>query len=103
MSEQRPKRRGRLFALLAVNASMLVGLGVVTFAPDAHAQSRGRGAYTMIAGGANGSSSSVVYIVDTANDELIAVRYDANARQLNGVGYRNLMQDLMNASSGQGR
>ena len=32
----------------------------------------------------------VVYIADTINQELIAVTFDPNERQLSGIGYQNL-------------
>lgn len=79
--------------LLLLNGLLLVVLLAVTFGGSAEAQSRIRGEYTMVAGGANGSQSSVVYIVDVANQELMAITYNQNTKQLAGVGYRNLAYD----------
>ena len=81
-------------ALLAVNAALLVLLAAVTFAPTADAQSRVRGRYMMASGGVAGSVGEVVYIVDTVNQELIAVNYEYSTKRLKGVGHRNIAADL---------
>ncbi len=82
-----------LRALLAINAALLGLLALVSFASTAGAQGRGRGEYMMVGGGANGANSAVVYIVDAANQEMIAATFNVNTRVLDGVGYRNLAQD----------
>jgi len=83
----------KLKALLLINAALLAILGMVTFGSSALAQNRGRGEYTMVAGGVNGANSSAAYIVDVANQEMIALTYDHNTKLLQGVGYRNLNLD----------
>lgn len=83
--------------LLALNAVLLALLALVTFAPHAGAQARARGQYTMVAGGVNNSQSSAVYIVDTTNQELMVVTYDATGRRLEGIAYRNLAGDAAEA------
>ena len=93
-SKETAQRAGpSLRALLAVNAALLGLLGLVTFASTVEAQGRGRGDYTMVGGGANGTNSAVVYIVDAANQEMIAATFNVNTRILDGVGYRNLARD----------
>ncbi len=82
-----------LRALLAINAALLGLLALVSFASTAGAQGRGRGEYMMVGGGANGTNSAVVYIVDAANQELMAATFNVNTRILDGVGYRNLAVD----------
>ncbi len=82
-----------LRSLLAINAALLGLLALVSFAPAVGAQGRGRGDYTMVGGGANGTNSAVVYIIDAANQEMIAATFNVNTRVLDGVGYRNLAQD----------
>ncbi|MEE8154235.1 MAG: hypothetical protein V3T53_04665 [Phycisphaerales bacterium] len=91
----KPGRRAgsNLRSLLAINAALLGLLALVSFAPAAGAQGRGRGDYTMVGGGANGANSAVVYIIDAANQEMIAATFNVNTRVLDGVGYRNLAQD----------
>jgi hypothetical protein len=85
--------RPDLRPLLAINAALLIVLAAITFGSSAGAQSRGRGDYTMVAGGVNGSESSAVYVVDERNQELIAITFDMNARNLQGIAYRNLAAD----------
>jgi len=100
----RARRPGRLHGLLALNGALLLVLGAVTFGPSAEAQVRARGSYTMVAGGVNGSASGAVYIVDTTNEELIALTYDPNSKELVGVGFRSLAADVVNLGRpGQGR
>jgi hypothetical protein len=95
-----PRAGGRLPGLLALNGALLLVLGAVTFGPSADAQARTRGEYTMVAGRANGAASSAVYIVDTVNQELIALTYDPNAKRVSGIGYRNLAADIRTLTSG---
>ncbi len=99
-----PDRRATgTWGLLVLNAVLLGLLAAVTFAPDADAQSRGRGDYTMVAGGVNGSLGSAVYIVDVVNQDLIAVTYDPSTRRLEGLGYRNLAADALEWLRGRSR
>jgi hypothetical protein len=93
---------GRLGGLIALNGVLLVLLGVVTLGRSADAQPMSRGEYTMIAGRAQGAAAGIVYVVDTANLELIALTYDPNSKDLEGIGYRNLAADartLLNPGS----
>ena len=85
--------RGGWRKLLALNAGLLALLGVVTFGSIAQGQARGRGEYTMVAGGAQGSDAQTVYIIDVSNQEMIAVVFNPNTKALEGVGYRNLAAD----------
>ena len=98
---EKRRRRSTLPALLAINAALLVVLGVVTFTPAATAQARSRGTYTMAAGGVRGTDADAVYIVDTTNQELIAITYDPNTQQIVGIGYRSLAVDI--EQGGRGR
>lgn len=85
-----------LRGLIALNAALLVGLGLVTFAGTVQGQNqpqRQRGEYTMVAGDAPGSESSVIYVADVVNQELIALNYNQSTKALDGVGYRNLAAD----------
>ena len=95
-----PRGGGQLRALVALNAVLLALLAVVTLAPSVDAQARARGSYTMVAGRAPGAEAAVVYIVDTINQELIAVNYNANTNQIDGVGYRSLAADAAEAFRG---
>lgn len=99
MSENRthdagpPRAATNLRGLLLLNGLLLAVLLAVTFGESADAQSKGRGNYTMVAGGVNGSNSSAVYVADVVNQELIAITYNQNTKRLEGIGYRNLAYD----------
>ena len=91
-----PRPPSNLRALIALNALLLGLLAMVTFAPTVSAQVRARGAYTMVAGGANNVQSSVVYIIDTVNQEMTVMTYDSSTRSIRGLAYRNLAADAAN-------
>ncbi len=87
------RRAAGPFGLIVLNVLLLLLLGAVSFSARADAQRPSRGDYTMAAATVNGSASSAVFIVDTANREMIAVTYEPSQRELVGVGYRNLTAD----------
>jgi len=86
--------------LLWINAGVLALLGAC-FAFPAGAQNgqpgqpgqRARGEYTMISGKISVGSSSAVYILDSVNQEMIALRWDNGRRSFTGIGYRSLDLD----------
>lgn len=86
---------GGMRGMLLLNAALLALLAAVVFGSSAGAQNpaRGRGEYTMVTGGANGTNAGVVYIADVANQEMIAMLYNYNTKVMDGVGYRNLAAD----------
>ncbi len=93
------RRSGLGRGLLALNVALLVGLGLVSLAPFAGAQggagqgSRALGEYSVVGGATIGGVSSVIYVLDTANRELIALSWNDSTKSLEGVGYRDLSQD----------
>jgi len=87
--------------LLLLNGLLLALLAAVTFGPSAGAQIRVPANYTMAAGDVKTGGSAVLYVVDTTNRELIALKYDYNTKQLAGVGYRNLGADVEARLSGR--
>ncbi len=84
-------------ALLGVNLALLAALFAIHFAAspgraqDAH--NRGRGSYLMIGGEIQGGNANAIYILDTANEEMIAVRWDTSRSRLEGLGYRDIRRD----------
>jgi hypothetical protein len=99
-----PRKRSGLRGLLVLNVVLLALLALVTFGSGAGAQSaRGRGEYTMVSGGANGTDAGIIYIVDVANQEMIAMTYNSNTKVLDGVGYRNLATDANNVVRSRAR
>ncbi len=92
-------RRG----LIVVNVALLMLLAAVSLAPSSHAQrggGRARGEYTMVAGKVTGSSAHAVYVVDSSNQDLIALRWSETTKSLEAIGYRDLKEDA-NLSPGR--
>lgn len=84
--------------LVVLNASLLtlvVTLGVVrSVNAGAPAQpERAHGSYTMVSGAVQAGSNDVAYIIDTVNQELVAVGWDIAKNNLYVIGYRNLAAD----------
>lgn len=94
--------------LLALNGVLVVALALVTFAPGAEgrqtaARSRAPGQYAMVSARIQGASDDAIFIVDSANEEMIAIRWDRSRRAIDGVGYRDLAADAELATRRQGR
>ena len=97
----RGSRRPRWAGLIALNAVLLAVLALVTLAPSAVAQvARTRGEYLMVGGRVNGVDGSAVFIIDTRNQEMIAVAYNNSSSNVDGIGYRNLATDARARTGG---
>ncbi|MDF1809245.1 MAG: hypothetical protein P1U42_06080 [Phycisphaerales bacterium] len=87
--------------LIILNIVLLAGLGLVTVSPDAGAQLSGqantrvRGDYSVVGGATIGGVSSVLYVLDTANRELVALSWNDSTQSLEGIGYRDLDADVL--------
>ncbi len=85
--------------LIVLNAALLaVVLAMVVLNPaDASGEQpvtvRARGEYTMVSGRTSQGNVSAVYVLDAANQEMVALRWDANKKSFVGIGYRNLDAD----------
>jgi hypothetical protein len=94
-----PSRR-----LVALNVALLALLALVTVAARAERSGqpavRGRGDYTVVGGKIQGGNGNAMYILDGANQQLIAVRWNDSRKMLEGIDYRNLAQDA-GANAGQ--
>jgi hypothetical protein len=88
-------------SLVVLNAALLAGLVLVMWSQTAGAQNsaerpangRNRGEYTMISGKTNAGGADAIYVLDAANQEVIALRWDVAKQSLTGIGYRNLIAD----------
>ena len=87
----RKARRG----LIAVNIALLMVLGAVVLSPSSMAQrgARARGEYTMVSGKIVGGNSHVVYILDGANQEVLAAKWNEAAKAVDVIGYRDMQAD----------
>jgi len=89
-----PDDRRTIRMLVALNALAIGLFGIVRLADTADAQAgRPRSTYTAAAGRIAGTETNVVYIVDEATQELVAVQWNPNTKQLQGLGYRSLASD----------
>jgi hypothetical protein len=85
-------------SLVALNLVLLGILAYGSLAPTANAQqqpttNRAGGRYGMVSGVVQNVYPGVVYIVDEANQEVVAVMWNETIRQFSGVGYRDLKSD----------
>lgn len=85
-------RHPRLLLLNLALVGVIVGLGAIRVARAQNAV-RVHGEYTMVAGLTTSGGSHVVYVLDSANQELVALRWDQSKSAMAGVGYRNLAAD----------
>lgn len=93
-------RRTAVHGLVALNALLLGALAFVTLSPDAGAQVRRNGLYTIVGGTANGTVAGVAYIIDEINQEMVAISWNEGSRSLSGLGYANLGTDAQRATQG---
>jgi hypothetical protein len=94
---------GRTRRLVALNVVLLVFFGGAVLAArtgSAQPMVRGRGDYTMVGGKIQGGSGNAIYVLDGANQQLIAVRWNDSRKTLEGLDYRDLAQDAA-ANAGQ--
>lgn len=84
-------------ALIGVNLALLAALLAVHLASSQgqaqDAAHRARGSYLMIGGEIQGGNANAIYVLDTMNDEMIALRWDASRSRLDGLGYRDIRRD----------
>ena len=90
-------RSGRVRVLAALNIGLAALAAAVITEPWAAAQAaseRAPGSYAIVGGRpvAQGNGN-IVYIVDSTNAELIAMRWDEGSRSLRGIGFRDLTAD----------
>ena len=83
--------------LIALNVMLLVVFAGVSLVPDSVAQTPPVGHYIAVPAKVNGVTSGVVYIMDTSQQELVAVTWDHNNNRIATLGYRNIKTDTANA------
>jgi hypothetical protein len=85
--------RHRHKGLITLNVLLLVALAAVSLAPDAGAQNaadRPRGSYTIATGDLRGANADAIFIIDSSNQEVVAMRYSESAKSLEGIDYAPL-------------
>lgn len=88
-------RRNSPAPVVIVNVVLLALVVGLALTPSAGARqpSRARGVYSMVSGSIQGGNADVLYLIDSANQELIAINWDTARSNLNVIGYRNLAVD----------
>lgn len=91
-------RRATTRGLIGLNLALAGLLAIVTFAPGAGAQpqprrTRPHGQYAMVSCKIQGQTESGIFVVDSANEEMIALRWDRSRKVLSGIGFRDLAGD----------
>jgi hypothetical protein len=85
-------------SLVALNLVLLGVLAFGSLGPTANAQNvqstRAGGRYGMVSGIVQNLYPGAVYIVDEANQEIVAVSYNETIREFRGIGYRDLKSDI---------
>ena len=100
MTQDRPEARaGGRRVLTGVNlllAGVALTMGVVGIAgaqPGVDTR-RASGQYTCVGGATIGGYTNNIYVLDSANRELVALKWNDGLKQLEGVGYRDLDRDI---------
>ncbi|MBX3318008.1 MAG: hypothetical protein KF902_14225 [Phycisphaeraceae bacterium] len=97
-----PSSSRRLLRLVALNAALGLVLAALLVIPEPVAAqpslsgapaSRARGTYTMLAGKPRTGSGSAIYVIDSVNQEAVALRWNDGKSALEGLGYRSFARD----------
>lgn len=96
-----PDRPARRSGLVVLNLVLLSALGAVSIVPRLEAQPvrgdfqnpRVRGEYTIVGGETLGDTSDTIYVLDSANRELVALKWNESTKSLEGIGFRDLVRD----------
>lgn len=89
--------------LIALNAILLGLLAIVTLAPGAEAQTKRKrpvGQYAIVDGRIQGSAEAAIYVYDTSNQEMLALRWNSSRKVLQVLGHRDLAADAEQAQKG---
>ena len=79
--------------LIALNACLLLVLAFVSFENATVGQTSRAHRYIALPSSINGLSAGVVYILDTSQQELVAITWDHNSKRLVPLGYRPVAAD----------
>lgn len=85
-----PAMKGLNVALAGVLLAGIVGIA----GAQAVAERRVGGRYSCVGGKTLGGYTNVIYVLDSANREMVALRWNDGLKQLEGIGYRDLVTDI---------
>mgnify|MGYP001255705035 CR=1 FL=1 len=95
------KKRKSTMGLLALNICLLCIFAFVTFEKQTEAQTTRAHRYIAVPGEVNGLTPGVVYIMDTSQQELVAITWDHYNKRLTPLGYRPIAADAQAALRNQ--
>lgn len=87
-------RRTRPWGLLALNAALVLALGVVTFAPEAIGQFQPRGETLAISSRTGLGSEQVLWLFDTQAMKLVAVGWNRSGTAMTTLDQRDVSNDV---------
>ena len=87
------RRWSGMRSLIALNVVLLALLGTIILAPQTLAHFGSRSTYALISSNINGLQNDVVYVLDTASSEMIAISYNPQTNNIERLGYRRLSSD----------
>lgn len=83
--------------LFWLNATLLLILALLALTPGAQARqpaSRPHGQYAMVSAEVQGLTERAVVILDSANQQMVALRWDRSRKALAPLGYRDIGADI---------
>lgn len=102
----RPATKRRVFPLVIVNVVLVGVLAFVEFGPVALAQpamadptARPRGQYTLVGGRVQTGNANAVWVIDSANQEMVVLQWEDGRNLIKGIGYRDLDDDAQGRSN----
>lgn len=91
MNKEQRKNPGWLnLALAGAVIASAAGLAV----GQAMESRRVGGQYTCVGGKTIGGYTNMIYVLDSANSELVSLKWNDGSKQLEGHGYRDLVADV---------
>jgi len=91
--------RPTLASLVLVNIALLGILALVSFSspnPAVASTSSGKRAeYVAVTGYIAGSKTPILWMVNQASQEVVAIQFDAQKNQIVGFGYRSMSNDAI--------
>ncbi|MCK4871996.1 MAG: hypothetical protein KAS72_04645 [Phycisphaerales bacterium] len=93
-------KRTRISGLVVLNVALLVVLAFVSLSPPAQAQGARRpGDYLIVGGAMKGETSNAIYVLDTANLEVIGLVFDRSGNRIPKAIWHDVKQDLERGAS----
>jgi hypothetical protein len=83
--------------VIALNIVLVAILTVISLVPESEATFTAEQRYIALPSTASGVTTGIVYLMNTAQRELVAISWDHNKNSIVTLGYRNLSSDASSA------